>query len=165
MAEFYDDESTATPTFEERQAAQTGREDGLFEESGYAAHQEAETLQLRNQQLEQLRIIPRFGAEDFDHPDKAKCMTPAYASLFHAPEVDTADLGRRREILKYQTYNARQICKYMCVLAPYCQQYAMDRGLPGIWGGTSDNERKKLLEAMQISPPRRQPVAHPRRKE
>lgn len=57
--------------------------------------------------------------------------------------ADPQDFFPEGKNKREQEYNAKQICA-SCPISAECLQFAVDNQLMGIWGGTTDEERRHL---------------------
>ena len=70
---------------------------------------------------------------------KAACRGPQGQEFFPPPHSERRDEKRRREA------RAKAICS-RCTVAQMCLEYAVQiRETHGIWGGTSESERRELI--------------------
>jgi WhiB family redox-sensing transcriptional regulator len=76
-----------------------------------------------------------------DWKSQGACRSSAYDPAWWFPE-------QRQQLVAER---ARSICKGVCVVREECLAYALENHLPGIWGGTSERERKRLRRKDRLS--------------
>jgi hypothetical protein len=70
--------------------------------------------------------------------------------LFFATEKESTGINGKMTSSYTNEYEA----KYLCNMCPYkieCLNYALKNPQPGIWGGTNENERKRLSRSRKIN--------------
>lgn len=78
----------------------------------------------------------RIELEDISWKDRGACLG-ADLNLFLPP------LGERKDERRVREQEAKEICG-RCAVMEQCLNWALQHNEHGVWGGTSDEDRKKL---------------------
>lgn len=87
---------------------------------------------------------------DFSQEGEPPCSVAP--DLFFPTERETTGLNGK--VVSY--YTNEYEAKYLCGTCPYkaeCLEYALKNPQPGIWGGTNEGERKRLLSVRPSNVP------------
>ncbi|WP_137147304.1 WhiB family transcriptional regulator [Mycolicibacterium sp. CR10] len=95
--------------------------------------------------IQSKRILPLV--ENWDWQARALCQGMDSAVFFH-PDGERGYASKRRE------QRAKALCQ-LCPVQAMCRTHALNAREPyGIWGGLSESERARLLEAVDSTPVR-----------
>jgi hypothetical protein len=102
-----------------------------------------------------------------DYPDFTEHGTPpcaeTFPDAFFTDEKNQTEINRDGKIVvqTWARYDYEKEAKAICAECPYkarCLAFAMKNHEQGIWGGTTERDRRKITATLNMTPNRRGPA-------